>query len=201
MKHARRATTGFAAVMLGLLLGTTGCETKIVRYNPPLAGLPGAQTGQRPVLDSSLKSSASGIDKQASAEPIIENADGTKTLISRSGQDLMFHIARTMREDDEKLFTEQVLSEMTKDEFYERGYNPKIAFEEIKRRHEDVEKLFKVLPAGELTPGVLLEPVGVNIMRVRVHYHDPADLPWCGFDMRLEGPNWKLRWFVENDGR
>ncbi|MBS0191172.1 MAG: hypothetical protein U0573_15190 [Phycisphaerales bacterium] len=189
------------AVIAALGLLAAGCQTKVVRYNPPLAGLPGAQTGVQPVLDPSIKVADSTLTKQASAEPIITNPDGSKTLISRNGQDLMFHIARTMRDDDEKLFTEQVLSELTKDEFYERGYNPNLAFREIKRRHEDVEKLFKVLPAGELTPGVLLEQVGPNIMRVRVHYHDPADLPWCGFDMRLEGPNWKLRWFVVNDGK
>ncbi len=181
--------------------GIVSCETKVVRYNPPLAGLPGAQTGVKPVLGPDMRPVDSKLTKDATSEPIIQNKDGTKTLVSRNGRDLMFHIAKTMREDDAKTFTEQVLSEATRDEFYERGYDPKLAFKELQRRHEDVEKVFKLLPSGELSPGVLLEPVGVNVMRVRVHYYDPDDYPWCGFDMKLEGSNWKLRWFVENDGK
>ncbi|MBS0188855.1 MAG: hypothetical protein JSS51_12370 [Planctomycetes bacterium] len=184
---------------LGTLLAA--CETHVVRYNPPLAGLPGAQTGEPPVLDSTMRVTDTTLAAQATSKPYIENADGTKTLISRNGRDLMFHIATCMREDDEKTFTEQVLSEMTRDEFYAKGYDPKLAFRELKRRREDLEKLFKILPAGELSPGARMQTVGVNIMRVQVHYVDPESLPWCGFDMKLEGTNWKLRWFVENTGQ
>ncbi|MBL8888281.1 MAG: hypothetical protein JNK16_16610 [Phycisphaerales bacterium] len=189
------AFLGMAAAYLG------ACETKVLRYNPPLAGLPGAQTGMAPVYDSSMKVSNSPLATQATAKPVIENPDGTKTLISRNGRDLMFHIATCMREDDEKTFTEQVLSEMTRDEFYERGYDPKYAFREMKRRREDLEKMFKMLPAAELSPGVRMEMVGENVMRVRLHYVDKDTMPWCGFDMKLEGTNWKLRWFIENDGK
>lgn len=188
-------------VMIALIAFAAGCETKVVRYNPPLAGLPGAQTGVAPVYDSSMKAADSPLSAQPTQKPIIENPDGTKTLISRNGRDLMYHIAWTMREDDEKTFTEQVLSEKTRDEFYERGYDPKLAFREMKRRREDLEKLFKMLPSAELSPGVQLETVGVNVMRVRLHYVDKEALPWCGFDMILEGSNWKLRWFIENDGK
>ncbi|MBX3379813.1 MAG: hypothetical protein KF805_06940 [Phycisphaeraceae bacterium] len=190
------------AAMLGLAVFVLGaCETRVVRYNPPLAGLPGAQTGMAPVLDSTMHAQGSPLAAEPTAKPVIENADGTKTLISRNGRDLMFHIASCMREDDEKTFVDQVLSETTRDEFYERGYDPKLAFTEMKRRREDLEKLFKMLPSAELSPGVQLETVGENVMRVRLHYVDREALPWCGFDMKLEGSNWKLRWFIENDGK
>lgn len=185
--------------IFGFLCGA--CETRVVRYNPPLASLPGAQTGMPPVYDPSMKVVNSPLTAQPTANPVIENPDGTKTLISRNGRDLMLHIATCMREDDEKTFTEQVLSEMTRDEFYERGYDPKLAFREMKRRREDLEKMFKLLPAAELSPGVRMEMVGENIMRVRQHYVDRDAMPWCGFDMKLEGSNWKLRWFIENDGK
>ncbi|MGH7244545.1 MAG: hypothetical protein ACREJD_14130 [Phycisphaerales bacterium] len=196
-----RACATLALVMATLGISVVACETKVVRYNPPLAGLPGAQTGTPPVYDSSMRVTNSPLSAQPTEKPVIENPDGTKTLISRNGRDLMFHIATCMREDDEKTFTTQVLSEMTRDEFYERGYDPKLAFKEMKRRRTDLEKLFKMLPSAELSPGVRLETVGENVMRVRLHYVDKETLPWCGFDMKLEGSNWKLRWFIENDGK
>lgn len=199
LRFAILALVGGVAGVAGV--AGVGCETKVVRYNPPLAGLPGAQTGTPAVYDATLRAQSSPLAAEPTAKPVIENADGSKTLISRNGRDLMFHIASCMREDDEKTFVEQVLSDATRDEFYERGYDPKLAFKEMKRRREDLEKLFKMLPSAELSPGVRLESVGENVMRVRLHYVDPQSLPWCGFDMKLEGSNWKLRWFIENDGR
>lgn len=190
----------FGAAALGLV-GAAGCETRYVRYNPPLANLPGAKTGVQPVYGEDLAVLASPMSKDTTAEPVLKNADGTKTLVSRNARDLMFHIATTMREDDEKTFTEQVLSEATRDEFYQRGHDPAWAFRELKRRRVDVEQVFKALPQGDLTPGVRYEVVGQNVFRVRQHYLDPKEYPWVGFDMKLEGSNWKLRWFVPNDGR
>jgi len=188
-------------VAIATPLAIAGCETRYIHYNPPLANLPGAQTGIQPVYGEDLAVLDAATSKTATSEPVIENADGTKTLISRNARDLIFHIATTMREDDEKTFTEQVLSEMTRDEFYQRGHDPSWAFRELKRRRGDVEQVFKVLPQGDLTPGVRYEVVGPNIFRVRQHYLDPQEYPWVGFDMRLEGSNWKLRWFVPNDGQ
>lgn len=182
-------------------LALVGCETRYIHYNPPLANLPGAQTGIQPVYGEDLAVLDAATSKTPTSEPVIKNPDGTKTLVSRNARDLIFHIATTMREDDEKTFTEQVLSEMTRDEFYQRGHDPSWAFRELKRRRSDVEQVFKVLPQGDLTPGVRYEVVGPNIFRVRQHYLDPQEYPWVGFDMRLEGSNWKLRWFVPNDGR
>ncbi len=197
----RRSLGIVKVVAIATPLAIAGCETRYIHYNPPLANLPGAQTGIQPVYGEDFAVLDAATSKTATSEPVIENADGTKTLVSRNARDLIFHIATTMREDDEKTFTEQVLSEMTRDEFYQRGHDPNWAFRELKRRRGDVEQVFKVLPQGDLTPGVRYEVVGPNIFRVRQHYLDPQEYPWVGFDMRLEGSNWKLRWFVPNDGQ
>lgn len=47
-----------------------------------------------------------------------------------------------LENDDEELFTTQLLSDMTKLEFKERELDPRLAFQEIKRRTKDVEALF-----------------------------------------------------------
>ncbi|MBY0113690.1 MAG: hypothetical protein K2Y21_12785 [Phycisphaerales bacterium] len=191
-----------STLVAGLLAcSLAGCETRYVRYNPALANLPGAKTGIQPVYGDDLAVLATPMDKNATDKPVIENPDGTKTLVSRNARDLMYHIATTMREDDEKTFTEQVLSEASRDEFFQRGLDPAWAFKELKRRRADVEKVFKDLPQGDLTPGVRIEVVGQNVFRIRSHYRDVQEYPWVGFDMKLEGSNWKLRWFVPNDGK
>lgn len=191
-----------APTIAALALTTlAACETRIIRYNPPLANLPGAQTGIQPVYGEDLAVLNAPVSKDATSEPVIKNPDGTKTLVSRNARDLIFHIATTMREDDEKTFTEQVLSNATRDEFFQRGHDPAWAFRELKNRRTDVEKVFKIVPQGELTPGVRIEVVGQNVFRIRQHYLDPKEYAWVGFDMILEGSNWKLRWFVPNDGK
>lgn len=190
-----------ALVCAALACFTASCETRVVRYNPPLAGLPGATSAAPVVRGPEAIAMTPTVEAQIAASRVQENPDGTKTLFSRNGLDLMYHIATTMRANDEKLFTEQVLSELTRDELLANGRDPSFAFRELQRRRRDIELMFKELPRGEFTPGVLQQVVGPRIMRVRVYGRSVEDVPVVGFDMRLEGANWKLRWIVENDGR
>jgi hypothetical protein len=52
------------------------------------------------------------------------------------------------------------------------------------------------MPLGENSPNVLMEPLGNNMFRVRVTGPAARDVHYRGFDMVLEGGDWKLRWFL-----
>jgi len=196
-------------MMVGLFSGCV--ETRVVHNKPPLAGLPGVTMNEEMVIDPD-RFGRTSLTEETLTEPTVvdpdahpavqagaavEEPDGSLRLLMRSGKDLIYHIAWTVRDDEEKLFTEQVLSERTRQEFYGRGYDPAIGFAEVKRRRKDLEAMVKVIPMAEMTPGVMMEPQGRNVFRIRARGDIATDLKWKGFDMILEKGQWRLRWFVD----
>jgi hypothetical protein len=181
-----------------------GCqsEERIINYKPFMAGLDSGgsdvtvRSGQAYVKDGEVVGAGRSGDDQRSTQIVIEHDDGSVTLIARSGSHLMRHIQRTLYEGERDVFTEQVLSEVTKAEFRERGRDPAEAFDALKETEREIAELFSRMPLGEHTPQVIMDKVGRNMFRVRVTGVGVNDLYWRGFDMVLEEGNWKLRWFV-----
>lgn len=171
-----------------------GCEPyeKVVYYNPPMGRLPGAQTQTAPVRREPRLSSAQADDD---GRIVIEHEDGTVELISRNALQMLTHIRRLVAEDEEALFTEQILSERTKQEFIERGYDPAEAFRELKRREDDLMKLLARMPMGEFTPGLFLEKIGPNTFRLALYGRAAEGLDWTFVDIVVEHGVWRLRWF------
>jgi hypothetical protein len=180
-------------LLVAVLAIGAGCvETRIVRWQPMLAGLPGAETGM-PVV----RPEREGAAPPAPEKIVIETESGRKILIARTARDLMVHIHTTLREGDRALFVEQVLCELTKKECFERGVDPGELFDRLKAREQDVQALFNLMPAGEFSPGVVARTIGRGVLRVQVSGPGVRDLYWTGFDALYEKGNWRLRWFVQ----
>jgi hypothetical protein len=191
-----RGTAGLArrcgpVVLCALAVGCV--EERIVNYRPMLGGLPGAESGT-PVTG------VPGRTMDPAAVPddklVIENKDGSKTLIARTGRHLMVHIHNTLAAGDEQLFLDQVLSKRTKEEYYDRGMDPREAYRTLRERRQDIDMLFDAMPMGEYTPGFFLRPVGGGVQRLEVQGPGARELTWTGFDMVMENGNFRLRWFV-----
>lgn len=195
-----------ALSVIGLV---TGCEERIIHNNPSLAGLPGARSGMPVVLSPERfggdpqAEEAQPQDLPSDAHPAVVagkaryEADGKSLrLIVHSGADLMYHIRWTVRDNEEALFTEQLLSSRTRDEFAARGMEPQLAFREIRRRKDDLIALLKIMPSGEFTTGLWNQPLGQNVFRVRAYGLLAQGLKWDGFDMVYEKGGYRLRWFT-----
>lgn len=180
------SAAGVGAALLG-----SGCtETRVIhKAKPILSGLPGSEGGGGGVVP--------GAPRPDILQPVdqirVDNPDGSVTLRSPTVRDLMRHILQTMAGDERDLFTEQVLSKITRQEFYERGFDPATTFDELKRRQSDLRRLFQAMPAGEFTPGILLEPVGRNVFRLRAEGDETMN--WKYMDVVFESGDFKLRWF------
>jgi len=194
---AARSVCGLPAMtvvaMTVVAMTPLGCETRVVRYDPMLGGLPGVESNTRVVRDlgdyrDPTKVTANKIE--------VENPDGTKTLTARTGRHLMVHIYNTLVRDEKALFNEQVLSEVTRKEFAERGKKPDEAFETLLARFDDIQELFNRMPLGEYTPGVFIKSVGQRTKRVALDDVTARDLVYSGFDMVMEDGNYRLRWFI-----
>lgn len=158
---------------------------------------------------SALEDKDSGIPKKRSANAVsdifrtpkegirVENEDGTITLYAKSVRQLMTQITTTIQNGEEELFTEQVLSKVTRDEFLDRGLDPALAFRELTKRQKDIFRLFYFMPMGEYTPGLYLKAVGKNTFRLQLSRARNEKLYWIGIDTVFENGNYRLRWFVD----
>ena len=175
-------------------------DEKITHYKPFLAGLEGVQTQTPPVAEKPKGPLAAPDPTTVSDKDalVVTNPDGSKTLISRCGLHLMHHIQKTLADGDEKLFADQVLSGLTRDEYIGRGIDSREAFRTLKPREKEIAKLFSRMPLGENSPNINMSTVGHNIFRVQLLGQAAKGLEgYTGFDMVLEKGNWKLRWFVQ----
>ena len=185
------------AVCVACAAGAVSCQERVVNYKPFFTGLEGVETQSPAVSDGSGKVVLPDAEAGDKLKLIRENDDGSVTLVLKSGRHLMAHIQRTLADDEKEQFTEQVLSEITRAEYHERGVDPAKAFEALKKHQKDIAKLFNRMPMGEHSPHVIMEPIGRNMFRVRVTGQAKKGLDkWSGFDMVLEKGNWRLRWFV-----
>lgn len=181
------------AFLLSVCAGSGGCESRVVRYNPMLGGLPNSESGL-PVVRGDLNyhdPTYVAEDKLVVEDP----ATKKKTLTARSGRHLMIHIYNALKDNDKKTFVDQVLASETKAECAARGVDPGDTFEELVRRRDDVLALFNAMPNAELTPGAIVRKLGPKAQRVEVQGLAAKDLAWTGIDMVMEKGNWKLRWF------
>jgi len=187
----RPARVIILAAAMGALPACEEQQTVVASKNM-LSGLPGAQSAIPP--------------KQAEGQPVVQNQptatqlrttgpNGRVVLNTSQIRDLMANIYITLQNNERDLFTEQLLSQRTTDEFTARGYEPQLAFDELKRRERDVRALFNRMPQGEFTPGVLRETVGEKVYRIRLTGHAAVGLTWNFMDSSLEAGQYKLRWF------
>ncbi len=200
----RRAIPPFAraAGTAALVAIVAACvETRRVEERPWFAGLEGATRGGQPMEAPPPPSGAARTDEPASASSlVVTNPDGSRTLISRNPRHLIRHIRATLNDNEEELFVEQVLCEVTRREFLERGYHPREGFVYLQSTLPELERLFAQMPLGEATPGLLMEKLGRNEFRLRVSGPAARDLTWDGMDMVVERGLWRLRWFTTRPG-
>jgi hypothetical protein len=194
----RPAAFGLLALLLAHAVFTAACtEERIVRSRPPFAGLPGATGAQIIDEDQEARLRRAGASAgQEQPEREVLNPDGTRTLITRTVRDLMFHVASTLEKNERDLLVGQLLSRTTIAEFVERGHDPALAFDLLKGMEPDIRELFTKLHSGELTPGAILEPASGRAFRLRLPVEVTGRNRLIGFDAIPERAQWKLRWFV-----
>lgn len=173
-------------------------EERVLNYKPFLSGVEGAKTDTPAVTNGSGRVAIGKAGENDEFKLVRENPDGTVTLISKSGRQLMAHIQRTLAEGEKNQFADQVLCEATRAEYMARGLDPIEGFNTLKKDEKEISKLFNRMPMGEHSPNVVMEPLERNMYRVRVTGQSKKGLErWTGFDMVFERGNWRLRWMVK----
>lgn len=191
----RRSLTAAACLALAAC-----AESEQVTIKGGLATLPGARYDYGPNVRAEKTRSASLEQAVANAEPRpdedvdvtqgeplrVQDADGNVTLISRSPRHVLYHLIRTLDTGEDELLFEQVLSRALKAEYASRGLEPWDAVDFIKQNQKHVRALVAVMPLGEQTPGLLLQPIGKNRFRLTANPTAAAELRYKHAEFILE---------------
>jgi hypothetical protein len=177
-----------------LLLLLSGCqsEQRIVRYNPFLANVPGAETQFRPVGE--RFENYKDPTKVPGDKTIIENPDGSVTLIAKSVRRLMSNLMLCLEYEDDLVLFEQVISDQAKQEFQGRGKDPHEIIDYLKKNRQDIALLFSRMPFGEQSPNVIIQQPAKRTMLLEVTGLAAKNLKMTELWAVMEKGNWKLLW-------
>lgn len=187
-----------AALLVVTVGGAGGCEREanVVRYKPFFTGITGAEV-TRGVGAQPVNANDGYIDPTrlpSDAKLVIENPDGSKTLVAKSLRHMMGHLERCLDEGDDDLLMDQVISEKTKEHYRSQGKDPQEIMRFLKRNRRDIAKLFARMPMGEYTPTVILEQPGDKMWVVRLTGAAARDMKFTKLWARLEEGNWRFVW-------
>lgn len=190
----RRAAPLLAALAAAAAAGCV--EERVVHRRPPMAGLQGAKVGGVVTSDPNYFRPP---ELSLPHEGIIRVTDpdtGEVTLYAKSGRHLFSHILATLEADERDLFRDQVLSEQTRQQFYEVGRSPDEAFDMLLPDLHQIRATLSRMPAGELSPQVTTTKVGRNRFRLVLPRSQWQGLTYVGVEMVFERSNYRLGWFV-----
>jgi hypothetical protein len=179
-------------VVAGLLVGACQPETRVVRYNPFLANIPGAETQVKPVGDRLGEYQDPTVVE--GNRTILENPDGSVTLVAKSVRHLMSHIMLCLEYEDDEVLFEQVISERTKQEFRGEGKDPIEAVEFLKNNRQDIALLFARMPFGEQSPNIILKQPAKRTVQLSLTGLAAKDMRFTELWAVMEHGNWKLLW-------
>lgn len=181
--RARSRLVGVALAMGVALAVVPGCarEEKVVAVHGIGHNVPGALSPlalearkNRPPPEPEAEAAAEQAllnSPDASGEakdPLrVENEDGTIRLVSTMPRHVMYHVRQTLAHEEYDLLYEQVLSERTKQDYRRQGSDPHEAIEYLRKNRDEVYKLFARLPAGSMSAGAFLRPMGGGVYRIQ----------------------------------
>ena len=180
-------------VIVAGLCALAGCkaEESVTRYKPFFTGLSGV-TFNTPPVDSSR-----GYADPTAAPPqgnVIENPDGSRTLLCKSVRALMSHLERELDEDNTEVIVKQLLSKRTLAEYESRGETPKAIVAHLQKHRRDIAMLFARMPMAERSPTVILRQPGGGVWVLELTGAAAEDMRFRKLWVVMERGDWKFYW-------
>ncbi|MBX3402579.1 MAG: hypothetical protein KF699_04105 [Phycisphaeraceae bacterium] len=184
----------FAAALCAVLFAAAGCATeeRVTSYRPFLTGVSGAQFGQQPV-SGRAPTSASNADP-GDGRIVIENPDGSRTLLCRTVRALMSHLERELDEGNTDVILKQLISRRTLEEFDRRGESPRAIVDFLQKHRRDIAVLFARMPMAERSPTIILQQPGDNVWILKLTGAAAEDTRFTRLWVVMERGSWKFYW-------
>lgn len=204
----RRSSARSVVIPLCLIAAiAAGCTptTRVVAVRGGLQNIEGAEGGIRPDGGGTprraddLRSVAARLYGPLPGVPVdglelrreLENGD--IVLVTRSPGELVFHLRRTIRDEEWDLIYDQLLSEHLKEAYAERDMDPRESVEFIKRYARDIVQLLSMVPAGDQTPGADFQRLGRNAYRLTIPGGKANETTFHSMDIVFENRQFLLR--------
>jgi hypothetical protein len=188
MLFARRGLE--VAVLLVALCAGCKAEEKVTQYKPFFTGLSGAEFNTAPVES---RPQVAG-EESAAIGNVIENPDGSRTLVCKSVRSLMSHLERELDAENSKIILEQLISKRTFEEFESRGDPPSAIIDFLQEHRRDIAMLFARMPMAEQSPTVILKQPGNNVWVLHLTGAAAKDIRFNKLWVVMERGNWKFYW-------
>ena len=120
------------------------------------------------------------------------NEDQSVTLISRAPRHVIYHLLQTLRGREVDLLFNQVLSEHARQGLIDQGRDPWEAVDYLARNQQQIEKFLSLIPFGEQTPGVIMQPIGRNMFRIEVDQARMTGTKFSRIDVIIESGSFRL---------
>lgn len=202
---SRSWTTGFLLVVSLAALSACQPTTRIIAVRGGLQNLEGAEGGIRPDSPSTqstggdIGSITSRLYGSLPGQPVNGNTlrrkleNGDIVLISRTPGELIFHLRRTIRDEEWDLIYDQLLSTKLKEAYEEQGKDPRDALEFVRRYSRDIIELLTMVPAADQTPGATFQSIGRNTYRLTIPGGRMIDSTFISMDIAYEDRQFRLR--------
>ncbi len=198
------------ALCLGLacLASQIACQptTRIVSVRGGLQNIEGAEGGIRPDGQPSGRSTGGGIGSLAArmygplpGQPIDGNElrreldNGDILLVARTPGELIFHLRRTLRDEEWDLLYDQLLSTGLKEAYEEQGQDPRAALDFVRRYSRQIIELLTMVPAADQTPGADFRSIGRNTYRLTIPGGRAIGSTFVSMDIVYEDRQFRLR--------
>lgn len=191
---SRRCATALVGVAA---LALVGCEpeTRVVRYDPFLARLPGAVGGEAPIGSGPVVDSLTPTPELAPEELVVRQPDGRVRLVSTQIRHVMVHTFTCLRDNQWDLLYDQVVSQRTKEHFAQEHEDPRRHILTFLKEHEDdISTLFARMPNAEKSPAVRLTRVERNMFKLALDNASTRGLRFTTLWISMERGQWKLVW-------
>ncbi len=175
-----------------LVLAACTPQERVTQYKPFFTGLSGAQFNTQPVD----AESSSYADPTATPDGriVINNPDGSRTLLCRSVRSLMSHIERELDEENSDIIIKQLISKRTIEEFEGRGESPAAIIDFLQKHRRDIAMFFARMPMAERSPTVILKQPGNGVWVLQLTGAASEDIRFTKLWVVMERGSWKFYW-------
>lgn len=168
-------------------------DTRIVRRQRTLLeGLPDATRGGERIQDNGPAGLRSNTD--IPLDQLIRKDGDKETLLAKRPRHVMLQLALRLDDGKEKLFFDQLVSDVTKQHYISQGQDPHEVIAFLQQNYDDIMRLFARMPAGELSPSILFERMSPTEHRLMLTGTAAKGMKFTELWLEQKGGNWKFVW-------
>ncbi|MCA9306670.1 MAG: hypothetical protein KDA16_09060 [Phycisphaerales bacterium] len=186
------------------MLAAPGCtETRIVEERGVITLRDLQPGGLRPVRADQPSQTSAGFESvlmtdelpgtPAEDDPLRRTMpDRSIQLFSFSPRHLIHHLQVTIQNNEPELINQYLISESLKDHYTAQRRDPREIPDFLIKNARDVQRLLKLLPLGENTPGATFEDIGRNRFRLAPLGADMLELRYHALQLSIEDGQFRL---------